>query len=194
MLVGYARISTDHQTNKLQLDALNAAGCERIYSDQESGGVRDRPELNRMLDQLRKDDVVICWKIDRMSRSLRDLLDIMAKIENAGAGFRSLTEAVDTTSPAGRMMLHMLGAVAEFEKAMTRARTKAGLDAARKAGKLRGAAPDPAHPGRPGELVRQGAGREARRGLLVLSRTLDGAARSRLLAAEGCAGFGGAAR
>jgi DNA invertase Pin-like site-specific DNA recombinase len=94
--------------------------------------------LNRMLDQLRKADVVICWKIDRMSRSLRDLFDIMAKIENAGAGFRSLTEAVDTTSPAGRMMLHMLGAVAEFEKAMTRARTKAGLDAARKAGKLRG--------------------------------------------------------
>lgn len=138
MLVGYARISTDHQTNKLQLDALNAAGCERIYPDQESGGVRDRPELNRMLDQLRKDDVVVCWKIDRMSRSLRDLLDIMAKIEAAGAGFKSLTETVDTTSPAGRMMLHMLGAVAEFEKAMIRARTKAGLEAARKAGKLRG--------------------------------------------------------
>jgi DNA invertase Pin-like site-specific DNA recombinase len=138
MLVGYARISTDHQTNKLQLDALNAAGCQRIYPDQESGGVRDRPELNRMLDQLRKDDVVVCWKIDRMSRSLRDLLDIMAKIEAAGAGFKSLTETVDTTSPAGRMMLHMLGAVAEFEKAMIRARTKAGLEAARKAGKLRG--------------------------------------------------------
>lgn len=138
MLIGYARISTDHQSDQLQLDALKTAGCERIYSDQESGGVRNRPELNRMLDQLRKDDVVVCWKIDRMSRSLRDLLDIMAKIESAGAGWKSLTEAVDTTTPAGRMMLHMLGAISEFERAMIRARTKAGLDAARRAGKLKG--------------------------------------------------------
>jgi DNA invertase Pin-like site-specific DNA recombinase len=138
MLVGYARISTDEQNNKLQIDALNAAGCERIYPDQDSGGVRERPELNKMLDQLRKGDVVVCWKVDRLSRSLRDLLDIMAKIEAAEAGFKSLTEAIDTTTPAGRMMLHMLGAVAEFEKSMIRARTKAGLEAARKAGKLRG--------------------------------------------------------
>ena len=141
MLVGYARVSTDDQDTAAQVAALKAAGCERIFREKASGGRWDRPQLQRLLEQLRKGDVVVVWKLDRLSRSLRDVLTIMEQLEEARAGFRSLTEAIDTTTPAGRMMMQMVGAFAEFERAMLRERTKAGLDAAREEGRVGGRRP-----------------------------------------------------
>lgn len=141
MLIGYARVSTDDQDSAAQVAALKSAGCERIYREKASGGRWDRPELHRLLDQLRKNDVLVVWKLDRLSRSLRDVLIIMERLGEAKAGFRSLTEAIDTTTPAGRMMMQMVGAFAEFERAMLRERTKAGLDAARQAGRIGGRRP-----------------------------------------------------
>jgi DNA invertase Pin-like site-specific DNA recombinase len=113
MLIGYARVSTDDQDTAAQASALKTAGCERIYKEKASGGRWDRPELHRLLDQLRKGDVLVVWKLDRLSRSLRDVLTIMERLGEAGAGFRSLTEAIDTTTPAGRMMMQMVGAFAD---------------------------------------------------------------------------------
>src|SRR6201984_894598 len=103
MLIGYARVSTDDQDTAAQVAALKAAGCERIYREKASGGRWDRPELHRLLDHLRKGDVLIVWKLDRLSRSVRDGLIIMERLAEAKAGLRSLTEAIDTTTPAGRM-------------------------------------------------------------------------------------------
>src|SRR3712207_561332 len=100
MLFGYARVSTDDQGTTAQVRALKAAGCERIYREKASGGRWDRPELHRLLDQLRKGDVLVVWKLDRLSRSLRDVLTMMERLAGAKAGFRSLTEAIDTTTPA----------------------------------------------------------------------------------------------
>src|SRR6266567_1388975 len=134
MLIGYARVSTDEQ----DVAALKAAGCERIYDEKASGGRWNRPKLHQLLDQLRKGDVLVVWKLDRLSRSLRDVLTIMERVAEVKAGFRSLTEAIDTTTPAGRMMMQMVGAFAEFERAMLRERTKAGLDSARREGRIGG--------------------------------------------------------
>src|SRR5215471_17602248 len=111
MLIGYARVSTNEQETATQVAALKAAGCERTYREKASGGRWNRPELHRLLDQLRKGDVLVVWKLDRLSRSLRDVLTIMERIVEAEAGFRSLTEAIDTTTPAGRMMMQMVGAL-----------------------------------------------------------------------------------
>ena len=141
MLIGYARVSTIEQETAAQVAALKAAGCERIYREKASGGRWDRPELQRLLDQLRKGDVLLVWKLDRLSRSLRDVLIIMERLAEAKAGFRSLTEAIDTTTAAGRMMMQMVGAFAEFERAMLRERTKAGLDAGRQEGRIGGRRP-----------------------------------------------------
>jgi DNA invertase Pin-like site-specific DNA recombinase len=139
LLLGYARVSKgDEQTNALQAKALKAAGCRRLFEEAASGGRWDRPELHRMLDQLREGDAVVVWKLDRLSRSLKDLLHIMERIANAGAGFRSITESIDTTTPAGRMMMQMVGSFAEFERAMIRERTSAGLAAARAEGRIGG--------------------------------------------------------
>ncbi len=141
MQIGYARVSTSEQETAAQVAALKAAGCERIYREKASGGRWDRPELHRLLDQLRKGDVLVVWKLDRLSRSLRDVLVIMERLGEVKAGFRSLTEAIDTTTPAGRMMMQMVGAFAEFERAMLKERTKAGLDAARQEGRIGGRRP-----------------------------------------------------
>src|SRR2546426_4069545 len=141
MLIGYARVSTNDQETATQVAALKATGCERIYREKASGGRWDRPELHRLLDQLRKRDVLVVWKLDRLSRSLRDVLTIMERLAEAEAGFRSLTEAIDTTTPAGRMMMQMVGAFAEFERAMLRERTKAGLNSARREGRIGGRRP-----------------------------------------------------
>ena len=139
MLMGYARVSrADQQDTKAQVDALLAAGADRIFEDQASGGRWERPQLHQMIDFLRSEDVVVVWKLDRLSRSLKDLLAIMDLIEAKGAGFRSLTEAIDTTAPAGRMLMQMLGSFAEFEREMIRERTIAGLLAARMRGKVLG--------------------------------------------------------
>ena len=121
--------------------ALIAAGCERIFREKASGGRWDRPQLLRLLSHLRTGDVVVVWKLDRLSRSLRDVLTLMAQLEAAGAGFRSVTEAIDTTTPAGRMLMHMVGAFAEFERAMLRERTRAGVEAARQEGRVGGRRP-----------------------------------------------------
>src|SRR5947199_5844943 len=141
MHIGYARVSTNEQETAAQVTALKAVGCERIYREKASGGRWDRPELHRLLDHLRKGDVLVVWKLDRLSRSLRDVLTIMERLGDAKAGFRSLTEAIDTTTPAGRMMMQMVGAFAEFERAMLRERTKAGLDSARREGRIGGRRP-----------------------------------------------------
>jgi DNA invertase Pin-like site-specific DNA recombinase len=139
LLLGYARVSKgDEQNDSLQDKALRATGCRRIFEEAASGGRWDRPELQRMLDQLREGDTVVVWKLDRLSRSLKDVLHIMERIGKAGAGFRSITEAIDTTTPAGRMMMQMIGAFAEFERAMIRERTSAGLAAARAEGRIGG--------------------------------------------------------
>ena len=139
VLLGYLRVSRgDDQSTALQRHALAQAGVERFFEETASGGRWDRPELHRLLDQLRAQDVVVVWKLDRLSRSLKDLLTILERIEQAHAGFRSVTEAIDTTSPAGRMMMQMVGAFAEFERAMIRERTRAGLEAARAEGRIGG--------------------------------------------------------
>ena len=141
MLIGYARVSTNDQNTAAQVAALKAAGCERIFREKTSGGRWDRPQFLRLLNQLRAGDVVVVWKLDRLSRSLRDVLTIMEQLGVAGAGFRSLTEAIDTTTPASRMMMQMVGAFAEFERAMLRERTQAGVDAARQEGRVGGRRP-----------------------------------------------------
>lgn len=139
MLIGYARVSTAHdQDTAAQLRAFKEVGVERVFTEHASGSRWDRPVLHHMLDQLRTGDVVIVWKLDRLSRSLKDLLHLMDHFEATGAGFRSLTEAIDTTSPAGRMMMQMVGAFAEFERAMIRERTKAGLEQAKAEGRVLG--------------------------------------------------------
>ena len=153
MLIGYARVSTNDQETATQVAVLKAAGCERIYREKASGGRWDRPELHRLLDQLRKGDVLVVWKLDRLSRSLRDVLTIMERLTEANAGFRSLTEAIDTTTPAGRMMMQMVGAFAEFERAMLRERTKAGLESARQNGRIGGRRPK-LSPEQQGEIAR----------------------------------------
>lgn len=138
MLIGYARVSTQDQDTAAQIGALTSAGCELIFQEKATGGRWDRPELHRLLGQLRKGDVLVVWKLDRLSRSLKDVLALMEKVQQAGAGFQSLTEAIDTTSPGGRMMMQIVGAFAEFERAMLHERTRNGLDAARKEGRIGG--------------------------------------------------------
>src|SRR5436309_5847476 len=142
MILGYARVSKgEEQDTRMQETALRAAGVERLFTERASGGRWDRPQLHRLLDQLRPQDVVVVWKLDRLSRSLKDLLHLMERIAQAGAGFRSLTEAIDTTTHAGRMLMQMVGSFAEFERAMIRERTQAGLAVARAQGRIGGRRP-----------------------------------------------------
>src|SRR4051794_9307729 len=143
MLLGYARVSKsdDSQDTAAQVSALKSAGCKRVFEDKASGGRWDRPELHRLLDQLRDGDKLVVWKLDRLSRSLKDLLHILERVEAVGARFRSLTEAINTSGPAGRMLMQMLGSFAEFERAMVRERTRAGLKAAEARGPKGGRQP-----------------------------------------------------
>jgi DNA invertase Pin-like site-specific DNA recombinase len=141
MRIGYARVSTQEQDTRAQIAALEQAGCQKIFQEKASGGRWDRPELHRLLDQLRADDVVVVWKLDRLSRSLKDLLLTLERVEKVGADFRSLTESIDTSTPAGRMMMQMVGSFAEFERAMLRERTRNGMNEARKAGRVGGRRP-----------------------------------------------------
>ena len=116
MHIGYARVSTDDQHTANQIEQLEKAGCERVYRENASGGRWDRPELQDCLKHIRKGDTLVVWKLDRLTRSLSDLLRILAKVDEAGAGFRSLTESIDTTQPAGRLMMNMLGSFNQFER------------------------------------------------------------------------------
>lgn len=141
MLIGYARVSTDDQKLDGQVDALTAAGVEKIFTDKLSGKIRQRPELERLLDQLRAEDVVVVTKYDRLARSLKDLIAIVGVIRERGAGFRSLGEDIDTTTSAGRLIFHVFGSIAEFERERIIERTKEGLDAARRRGRRGGRPP-----------------------------------------------------
>jgi len=142
MILGYIRVSKgEEQNSALQRKALEEAMVERVFEETASGARWDRPELQRLMDQLRPDDVVVVWKLDRLSRSLIDLLVLMERIDKAGAGFRSLTESIDTTTPAGRMMMQMVGSFSEYEREMIRERTRAGLQAARAEGRTGGRPP-----------------------------------------------------
>ena len=138
MKIGYARVSTNDQNLDAQLDALKLAGADKIFKEKMTGSKRERPELEKLLEQLREDDVIIVTKYDRLSRSLRDLIDIVGRIAEAGAGFKSIAEDIDTTSPAGRLVFHVFGSIAEFERERIVERTKEGLAASRKRGRVGG--------------------------------------------------------
>lgn len=141
MILGYARVSTEGQSLDGQVAALTAAGADRIWSEKISGSKKDRPELDRLLDQLREGDVVVVTKYDRLSRSLQDLLSIVARVRKNGAGFRSLAEDIDTTTPAGNLIFNVFGSIAQFERERIAERTKEGLAAARKRGRIGGRPP-----------------------------------------------------
>jgi DNA invertase Pin-like site-specific DNA recombinase len=138
MLIGYARVSTDDQTLTPQREALHAAGCKEIFEERASGALRARPQLALALANIRPGDTLIVTKIDRLARSLSHLLDIIESLTAAGAHFRSISDPIDTTGPSGRLVLQMLGAVAEFERALIRERTRAGLKSARAKGRVGG--------------------------------------------------------
>lgn len=138
MLVGYARVSTADQNPDLQLDALKAAGCEKVFVEKASGAQRDRPELAAALAYVRPGDGIVVWKLDRLARSMKQLVETVEGLEGRGIGFRSLTEAIDTTTPGGKLVFHIFGALAEFERSIIRERTRAGLDAAAARGRKGG--------------------------------------------------------
>ena len=136
--VGYARVSTLEQDDALQQDALTAAGCQRIFTDKASGKLEQRPALDTMLDQLRSGDTVVVYRLDRLGRTLRHLIDTVNDLETRGIAFLSLTESIDTSSPGGKLVFHVFGALAEFERDLIRERTMAGLTAARARGRTGG--------------------------------------------------------
>lgn len=138
MKIGYARVSTTDQNTDLQLQALKGAGCEQIFEDQVSGSVTNRPGLDKALALVGKGDVLIVWRLDRLGRSLPHLIEIIEALGASGAGFRSLTESIDTTTAGGRLVFHMMGALAEFERSLIQERTKAGLQAAKNRGVVGG--------------------------------------------------------
>lgn len=141
MLIGYARVSTQDQKPALQLDALRAAGCERIFEETASGASRERPQLLAALDYMRPGDVLVVWKLDRLARSMRQLVETVEGLGARDVGFRSLTEAIDTSTPGGMLVFHVFGALAEFERSVIRERTRAGLAAARARGRKGGRPP-----------------------------------------------------
>ena len=140
MLIGYARVSKTEQDTELQLEALRRVDVRRVFSESRSA-IKRRPQLQAMFDALREGDTVVVYKLDRLARSIRDLLNIVDKLERLGCTFRSLTEAFDTTTPAGKLAFHMLGAVAEFERALIRERSMAGVEVARSRGVRMGRMP-----------------------------------------------------
>jgi DNA invertase Pin-like site-specific DNA recombinase len=138
MKIGYARVSSDDQSLNLQRDALRQAGCERIYEEKESGGKVDRPELQRLMEALREGDTLVVWRLDRLGRSLKHLIATVEHLEAMRVGFKSITEAIDTTTSGGKLVFHIFAALAEFERTLIRERTRAGLKAARARGRLGG--------------------------------------------------------
>jgi DNA invertase Pin-like site-specific DNA recombinase len=138
MRIGYARVSTHEQNLDLQRDALKRAGCGKIIEDTASGGKAQRDGLERVRELLRKGDVLVVWRLDRLGRSLRHLIELMNELEGQGIGFQSVTENIDTTTPGGKLVFHIFGALAEFERNLIKERTKAGLEAARARGRKGG--------------------------------------------------------
>jgi DNA invertase Pin-like site-specific DNA recombinase len=138
MLIGYARVSTNEQNLDLQKDALEKAECERIFVEQMSGSSSNRPELNKTIDMLREGDTLVVWRLDRLGRSLKHLIELITILEERKVGFKSLTESIDTTTSGGKLIFHIFGALAEFERNLIRERTNAGLSAARARGRKGG--------------------------------------------------------
>lgn len=141
MRIGYARVSTQDQNPDLQLDALRASGCEKIFHEKVSGRFRSRPELDSCLRTLRKGDILVVWRLDRLGRSLQDLVEIVHGLEDRDVAFQSLTENIDTSSAGGRLVFHLFGALAEFEHNLIADRTRVGLAAARARGRKGGRKP-----------------------------------------------------
>lgn len=138
MRIGYARVSTQDQSPEFQLDALASAGCEQVFHEKASGKDRERPELETCLKVLRKGDTMVVWRLDRLGRSLKDLVEIVHGLEERRIGFQSLTESIDTTSAGGKLIFHIFASLAEFERTLIRERTVAGLAAARARGRRGG--------------------------------------------------------
>lgn len=138
MLIGYARVSTDDQNLNLQHDALKQAGCEKIFDDQMTGSKINRPGLDATLDYAHEGDVIVVWRLDRLSRSLKDLIEMVAALDEKKIGLKSLHESIDTSSSSGKLIFHIFGALAEFERNLIRERTHAGLQAARARGRKGG--------------------------------------------------------
>jgi DNA invertase Pin-like site-specific DNA recombinase len=141
MIIGYARVSTQDQNPQLQLDALSGTGCDQVFHETATGIQRERPELVACLRSLRKGDTLVVWKLDRLARSVKDLVETVHDLNQRGVGFKSLTESIDTTSSGGRLVFHIFGALAEFEHSLIRERTIAGLAAARARGRKGGRKP-----------------------------------------------------
>ncbi|KIE41109.1 recombinase family protein, partial [Geobacter anodireducens] len=138
MLIGYARVSTQDQNLDLQRSALEQAGCERIYEDQVSGSRSERPGLKAMLDFIREGDTLVVWKLDRLGRSVKGLVDLVGEFSTKGINFKSLTDSIDTTTPAGRFFFHIMASLSQMERELTVERTRAGLIAARQQGRVGG--------------------------------------------------------
>lgn len=141
MIIGYARISTNVQDLELQVDALEKAGAEQVFQEKVTGTLKERPELSQCLCTLRQGDVLVVWKLDRLARSLKNLVEIVQGLHDQGIGFKSLTESIDTTSSGRRLILHIFGVLAEFEHNLIRERTMAGLQVARARGRKGGRKP-----------------------------------------------------
>lgn len=141
MLIGYARVSTQDQNLELQREALTKAGCERIFEDRASGSRTDREGLARAIDMLRSGDTLVVWKLDRLGRSVKQLVDLVGELQQRGVQFKSLTDAIDTSTPSGRFFFHVMASLAEMERELIVERTRAGLEAARKLGRKGGRRP-----------------------------------------------------
>lgn len=141
MMIGYARVSTQDQNLNLQTEALTRAGCEKIYEDKISGVRVERPGLTRALEMLREGDTLVVWKLDRLGRSVKQLVDMVGELHKQGIQFKSLTDAIDTGTPAGRFFFHVMASLAEMERELIIERTRAGLDAAKQLGRKGGRKP-----------------------------------------------------
>ena len=141
MKIGYARVSTNDQNTNLQIDALKKSGCEKIFEEKASGAQRERPELKAALEYVRKGDTIVVWKLDRLARSLKQLIETVEDLERREIGFQSLTEAIDTSTSGGRLIFHIFASLAEFERNIIRERTKAGLESAKARGRTGGRPP-----------------------------------------------------
>ncbi len=138
MLIGYARVSTQDQNLDLQTEALTKAGCKRIFNDKISGSRAERPGLTKALEMLREDDILIVWKLDRLGRSVKNLVDLVGELHKQGIQFKSLTDAIDTGTPSGRFFFHVMASLAEMERDLAVERTRAGLEVARQLGRKGG--------------------------------------------------------
>ncbi len=138
MLIGYARVSTQDQNLNLQIDALTKAGCEKVFEDKVSGTRAERPGLTKALELMRTGDTLVVWKLDRLGRSVKHLVDLVAGLQKQGIQFKSLTDAIDTGTPSGRLFFHVMASLAEMERELTVERTRAGLEMARQLGRKGG--------------------------------------------------------